>query len=146
MMVYSKMKEFAGKEYVFEVTALSRYGVAFLDTYISKDDSGKVSWTPYSKPGQIKIPLGPSSSHSPNVHASWPVAELHRLRRRSSCYSAFLEAKKQKMMQFAEEGIIIKTEVDFTAVQRKSSQKKPNQMWLKLPFHPLYLPQLFETY
>ena len=115
-----------------------------LDVTVHKGDAykqrGVLDVKPYSKPSEQKIPLGSNSNHPDSVHRSWPVAEIHRIRLRSSSYSAFETAKESMLQKFSRFGLseaVVEraAQVEFypTCIPRPPQTVKT--FWLRLPFH-----------
>eukprot|EP00959_Pyramimonas_sp_CCMP1952_P413654 8667325-Pyramimonas_sp.AAC.1 len=130
--------------YEVKMAEMDYTSVNFLDVTIHQTSLGSMFWEPYAKPGQIKIPLSPSSAHAPRVHAAWPKAEVARLLRRSSSAAAYNRAIRVRLGDMEANGIdVTGLRVPFTAlpkVCRRPLLGLPapvQRIWLKLPYHPL---------
>lgn len=81
----------------------SLVGVSFLDLFVFKSDPARCSSVmvrPYIKESARHIPLASDSMHPPAVHRSWPVAEVIRMHRRSSCSSISKAWRRAKIVRF----------------------------------------------
>ena len=58
-------------------------------------NTGLLSYKLFRKPTAQHVPLGRSSVHTLNVHASWPIAEIRRVAKRSSAFPFFRSALRQ---------------------------------------------------
>ena len=98
---------------------------------------------PHVKQSSQKTFLGTDSFHSPGCMMSWPRAEIHRLKRRSSRREDFELARSrflQELRQVAPGSTLLEdlARIQF-AVPTKSqvSSFRLKSVWLVLPYHPL---------
>ena len=100
--------------------------------------SGMLSFRPYIKDTQQKVPLSQLSLHPGHVHDAWPVAETARLFRRSSSWHAYIEARNLFICKLQANYIhidVIKKIKEW--IPFKPNPRKRNQCtWVVLPFCP----------
>ena len=98
---YEHMKEKSGS-FKLEVETVNQDQATFLDLDLHvqtrKGVNGEptfcIAFEPHFKKTSLGVPLSHTSSHPWHVHASWPFAELRRLRRLSSNFSAYDNARQ----------------------------------------------------
>jgi hypothetical protein len=136
------LKSLASSTYVVECEQIAE-SAAFLDMYIYKSGSfmstGALSFRPYIKETQQKVPLSYLSMHPMHIHSAWPLSEASRLFRRSSTWHIYVEARNQFVSKLEANYIHIdviqkiKEWIPFNALPRV---RKPCT-WLVLPYSPV---------
>lgn len=151
---FQQMKQRAGS-FALEVESISFNSVTFLDIdlwtaeHAHSHDRTTVSirYKPHFKKTSLGVPLSCNSSHPWHVHASWPFAELRRLRRLSCDESTYENAKHifvhrlmysfepsfltKKLLEYAPPGL----EVVKGVRSRELGDKGEEVKWIVLPFH-----------
>ena len=89
--------------YDLSLEAISQSEVDFLDLSIfRRGHSRSLCFRPFVKPTARHIPLASHSEHPWRVHASWPIAEMARMRSRSMLTADFVRFSRLKLARFAE--------------------------------------------
>lgn len=138
-----KIKSKASGTYLVKCEEIAP-AVPFLDLFVYKSDTflstGKLSYRPYIKCTEQKVPLSHLSFHSPHVHCAWPVAEAARLYRRSSTWSAFILAREcfiLKLHAIFMHPVVIQRVKEWAPRVAKSQVRPKNQTWIVLPYSPV---------
>ena len=93
----------ARPQWELELDAVSCDGVVLLDTSVQAQRHGDqwgVTWKAHTKPTARHLALHSDSLHTKSVHASWPIAEIQRMRARSRHHGDYKVAKDQKLQRF----------------------------------------------
>lgn len=137
-----------------EVESVSFDSVTFLDIdlwtaeHVHSHDRTTVSirYKPHFKKTSLGVPLAFNSSHPWHVHASWPFAELRRLRRLSCDESTYENAKHifvHRLMYNFEPSFLTKKLLEYApglevvkgVHSRQLEDKGKEVKWVVLPFH-----------
>jgi hypothetical protein len=135
----------ASSTYKIECEQVSSTSVPFLDLYVYKSDSfmrtGKLSFRPYIKDTEQKVYLSHLSCHPAHIHTAWPVSEVARLYRRSSCWESFAVARRDfvnKLHAIFMHPMVIQLVMEWQPSSRCASSNRLNKLvWIVIPFTPV---------
>eukprot|EP00438_Fugacium_kawagutii_P000047 Skav211389 [mRNA] locus=scaffold8085:1910:3208:+ [translate_table: standard] len=159
---FEQWKRRAGS-FVLEVDTISQDETVFLDLDLQRrtnvgadgEASFTIAFSPHFKTTSLGVPLSHNSSHPWHVHASWPFAELRRLGRLSSDFSAYNEAREvfvRRLIDNFSPSILTNQLVSYCPPSSKlqcwvgctwirdglgdgEQLLSPKTKWLVLPFH-----------
>ena len=116
---------------------MSHESCSFLDLTLYKGvrfrSSRRLDFSLYVKETALWRPLAPSSLHAPFVHVAWPLAQLHRIRKRFS---------DLRLAEREAEHFKLKLDVAGCILPQGNSSlvKRPHRLkalsWLVLPYRP----------
>jgi hypothetical protein len=133
--------------YKLVVAGISGRAMQYLNLEITIEN-GRYLFKPWTKPTALLRPLGDDSSHHPSIHVRWPVSVVRSL------YG--LSSNIQDAM--AAHALVVKRFIDYDAPQpmcdrvaraycslydshreiRLPTPLNENNLWLVLPFHPVW--------
>lgn len=135
-----ELRRRANATYDFTVEA-SNSSVVYLDLVIYKgvdfDVRGRLDFRQHFKLDN-RTYIASDSFHSRSTLRFWPVAELGRLRRRSSTWHNYAEAKKKYLKMLLRSHTVSSCELKPFRSSRTigTTCGKFNGLWLVLPYHP----------
>ena len=138
------------KDYEVKLESASTLEATMLDVTLWKQRCSAagftLAWRPHIKSTEQTIYLDEHSFHSPEVLRSWPLAEAHRLRKRSSSKAIFEESRRQFLdklrgLQFSASTLDLVSRIQFRRqgfVQHQARAPAPRKsFWWIMHFHPV---------
>ena len=139
----NRMRYLCSHVYQLECECVSSSHVDFLDVTFFKprsfSNTGLIGFRPYVKPSANKVPLHPNSAQPSAIHKAWPIAEISRIRKHSSCEAIFDSAKSDLLEQWHRHYMSATCrsveELTFNRLPFKSKVDNPALMfWIVIPF------------
>ena len=148
------MRNLARGTYVLTRESSSSFSLEVLDIHFWKGpgfaSSGRFSFAPKFKPACTMRYLSADSFHSDQVHASWPLAQVGRIRRLSCSPRVFKESLRVLANRFSAclvSAAACKKVMNSPFVEAVSKKATNNRTsYLVIPFHPSFANIGFEGF
>ena len=131
------------KLYILTLEKLTSTAFPYLDlmiTVLRKTEYATITFAPYTKPTPGKIPLGSDSCHPPEVHLTWPRADLQRIRFQCCTEGQFQKVREAYIEQFKLQNeprpLLSFFSKHFVAGRSKSCIS--NELWIVFSYHPIF--------
>ena len=143
---FQKMKHLAREVYPLTVDCVSSHSLDFLDITFFKGhtfgEHGRLSYRPFFKPTDQRVPLHHTSAHHMNIHMSWPMGDLLRYARHSCNNFVFEQATRFLFEKWCKNYMYVSTVSRFSSnlsihnyiAMHDKKENRAMTFWLVLPF------------
>ena len=141
---FALLKNRANRVWNLKCEEVNSQSICFLDFQLIKDRhfhcSSQLAYRLHRKVSNQSVPLGCNSMHEQH---SWPIAEIHRIARRSSCYSFFRDDAQTTFMRWSNFNLrsslndLCLPSIFNKYIHKSTSDRsiRPQTFWLVLPYH-----------